>query len=240
MNGDPLMERQKIKRHIENYQIEVTQSITEPIIEREIGPIDVAYDQAFFLLLPMLNGERWTDPMYQAALAVGAVHTAFAAHDTIDERDATSMKQQLTVLSGDYFSGIHYRILASLPDFDFIRSLSQTIASVNEKKATMRMQSDLELEDLMDNLRMIEAGCIVNYFQSFGFEHYSAIVSAAMPLLSLTTGKSSLYEKQKLTDEALALLQSEMEEALEQADFLAPFLNDEIRRMTASLLGKMN
>ncbi|KXH82025.1 heptaprenyl diphosphate synthase component 1 [Sporosarcina sp. HYO08] len=234
------MERQKIKQHIENYQITVTQTITEPIIEREIGPIDMAVNQAFFLLLPMLNGERLTESMYKAAVAVGAVHAAFAAHDTIDEWDATSKEQQLTVLSGDYFSGIHYRILASLPDFDFIRSLSQTIASVNERKATMRMQTDLNLGDLMDSLQIIEAGCIVDYFQSFGFERYAAIASVALPLLTLREGKSPLYEKQKLTDEALALFHSEMAEALEQADFLAPFLNDEIRRMTSPLLGKLN
>ena len=67
----------------------------------------------------MLNGERWTDRMNTAAIAVGAVHAAFDAHDAIDVSDATSTQQQLTVLSGDYFSGIHYRLLASSARFWF-------------------------------------------------------------------------------------------------------------------------
>ena len=59
--------------------------------------------------------------LHTAAIAVGAVHAAFDAHDTIDVSDATSKQQQLTVLSGDHFSGIHYRLLASIPEFGFIQ-----------------------------------------------------------------------------------------------------------------------
>ena len=78
--------------------------------------------------------------MNTAAIAVGAVHMAFEAHDSIDECDATSTEQQLTVLSGDYFSGIHYRLLARLPDFGFIRSLSGTIGQINEVKTNCHDQ----------------------------------------------------------------------------------------------------
>ena len=46
--------------------------------------------KALFLLLPMLNGERWTESINTAAIAVGAVHVAFDAHDAIDHNDATS------------------------------------------------------------------------------------------------------------------------------------------------------
>ena len=88
----------------------------------------------------MLNGERWNNRLNTAAIAVGAVHAAFDAHDSIDISDATSKQQQLTVLSGDYFSGIHYRLLASMPEFGFISSLSETIGQINEMKTIFHEQ----------------------------------------------------------------------------------------------------
>ena len=62
--------------------------------------------------------------------------------------DATSKQQQLTVLSGDYFSGIHYRLLASMPEFGFIRSLSETIGQINEMKTIFHDQLPDEPETI--------------------------------------------------------------------------------------------
>ena len=131
----------------------------------------------------MLNGERWNNRLNTAAIAVGAVHAAFDAHDSIDVSDATSKQQQLTVLSGDHFSGIHYRLLASIPEFGFIRSLSETIGQINEMKTTFHDQLPDGPEKLIETVRIIEAGCITDFLHTFGFSQYVPLASAALPLL---------------------------------------------------------
>ena len=55
------MERQKIKYHIENYIDEMKRAVYHPILERDAGEVELDAEKAFFLLLPLLNGERWTD-----------------------------------------------------------------------------------------------------------------------------------------------------------------------------------
>ena len=233
------MERQIIQQHIENYRAEVERAIYEPIVQRDVGLVSVDATKAFFLLLPMLNGERWTEHVNTAAIAVGAVHAGFDAHDAIDLFDATSTQQQLTVLSGDHFSGIHYRLLASLPEFGFIRSLSQSIGRVNEMKTTVHKQLPGEQSKLIEAIHTIEVGCIENFLHTFGFSRYVQLAKSALPLLWLeaqsTGSKVSAYERER----AVTLLATQLQEAIDAAHFLHPILRQEIGKMTTPLLSKL-
>ncbi|WP_203246459.1 heptaprenyl diphosphate synthase component 1 [Sporosarcina beigongshangi] len=229
------MERQKIKQHIENYINDVEHSLSEPIVDRDVGRLPIDAAKAFFLLLPLLNGERWTDHVHTAAIAVGAVHAAFDAHDAIDVSDATSKQQQLTVLSGDHYSGIHYRLLASIPKLDFIQSLSRTIGHINEVKTALHLKVPDEPARLVEAIRIIEAGCITDFLHTFGFSQYAKLANIVLPLLWMEK------EDVALTSSEVALqLHAELRDVLQAADFLEPFLQEEIRKLALPLLGKPN
>lgn len=244
------METQKIKLHIDNYIREVEKSIREPIVDRDVGRITIDAVKAFILLLPMLNGERWNNRLNTAAIAVGAVHAAFDAHDLINVTDATSKQQQLTVLSGDHFSGIHYRLLASLPEFGFIRSLSETIGQINETKTIFHDQLPDGPEKLIETVRIIEAGCITDFLYTFGFAQYVPLASATLSLLwfdeanadfnSVSGKRSHRAINATDADHAIYFLHAEMREALDAADYLQPFLQQKIRNLAMPLLGKLN
>ncbi|MEK3934750.1 heptaprenyl diphosphate synthase component 1 [Sporosarcina sp. FSL W7-1349] len=243
------MERQKMKWQIENYILELERAIREPIVERDIGSVEIDPDKAFFLLLPLLNGERWTSDLNTAAIAVGAVHAAFEAHDSISVRSVSTREQQLTVLAGDHFSGIHYKLLASLPDFGLIRSVSRTIGHINEMKTICHEQMPDSDEELLIALRLIEAGCILDFLNLSGFSRYAPFASCALPLLRLIAmekedgsivdsrsgGTLDIESHQRL----VVLLTRQLQEAVEAADFLAPFLRDEMQRIVAPLTGKL-
>lgn len=245
------MERQNINRHIDNYRQELRLAVHHPILKRDIGVVELDEAKAFFLLLPMLNGEKWTESMNAAAVAVGAVHAAFDAHDTIELYDATSTEQQLRVLSGDYFSGIHYRLLAALPDIGFIQKLSKTIGQINETKTDFHNQSPIGPRELLEAIQMLEAGCIIQFLHSFGFSQYVPLVSAALPLLSLDPAVERLTQRppiqsalgwevrDKDVEQALTGLRTRVGEAIDEADFLNPSFKKEIKGMTTPLLGKM-
>lgn len=228
------MERQKINQYIENYISELKQSLYEPIVDRDVGRLPIDTAKAFFLLLPMLNGEIWTKRVNTAAVAVGAVHAAFDAHDAIDVSNATSKQQQLTVLAGDHFSGVHYRLLASIPEFGFIQSLSRTIGRINEVKTMLHRQLPDEPVQLVEAIRIIEAGCITDFLHTFGFSQYATLANVALPLLWMEN------EDVALASEAALQLHAELRNALQAADFLEPFLQQEIRLIALPLLGKPN
>lgn len=243
------METQNIKNPIYNYIRELRLAVRHPILKRDIGEVQVDNAKAFFLLLPMLNGEEWTESMNKAAIAVGAVHVAFDAHDTIELSDATSTEQQLTVLAGDFFSGVHYKLLASVPDIRFIRDLSSTIGQINEIKTNYHEQSPTTSKELLETIQMIEAGCIIQFLQSFGFSQYVPLVTAALPLFSLDP--ETKYSAQRTIQDILGWkelnqevtqviteLRRKLDEAVDSATFITPLIKEEIRGMTAPLLGK--
>lgn len=245
-----MMESQNNKNYIDTYIEELKQATYHPILNRDIGHVEIDRVTIYFLLLPLMNGERWSKDTNTAAVAVGAIHAAFDAHDAIEQSDDISTQQQLKVLSGDYFSGIHYRLLASLPDIRFIHALSTTIGQINEMKTNFHNQAPNGPEELRETIQMIEAGCITKFFEAFGFARYIPLVMAALPLVTLGSIVEDSQERnirdilgwevnKEDAKNALFELSLKMDEAIDGADFLTPFLKEDIRGMTTPLLGKM-
>lgn len=242
------MERQKVKYHVNSYINDLERETNHPILNRDVGHIALDVEKAFFILLPLLNGEQWTEQMHASAIAVGAVHVAFDAHDRIDLYHATSRKQQLMVLSGDYYSGIHYKLLASLSDFDFIRTLSNRIGNINETKTMHYGITPVNHSALVETVELIESGCISEFLHAYGFSRYIPLVSAALPLLRLEAKQNS--NKQPIhidlgwinsgpvISKAIIELQNKMRSIIDEADYINPLLKEQIRGMTVPILGK--
>ncbi|MFC5603253.1 heptaprenyl diphosphate synthase component 1 [Sporosarcina koreensis] len=242
------MDRQTINRYIQNYIREVERSIQEPILNRDLGKMPLDEAKAFFLLLPMLNNEEWTTELNISAIAVGAVHAAFDMHDRVDILDATSKEQQLMVLSGDHFSGIHYRLLSSLPDFKLITSMSEMIGHINETKTNLLMEGSDGTEELIDSMISIESGCIVEFQRRYGFTRYSTIVETALGLiwffrkLTKEPAIEQVWSGNRIKtadiEAAISVLTSRLQKQLSEAGFLTPFLKQEIHRFATPLLGR--
>ncbi len=70
------------------------------------------------------------------------VQLALNTHDTINKKSHSNSsknikRQQLTVLAGDYYSGIYYHLLAKAKEVKFIKELASAIFEITEKKATL-------------------------------------------------------------------------------------------------------
>ncbi|MCG7343027.1 heptaprenyl diphosphate synthase component 1 [Sporosarcina sp. ACRSL] len=242
------MDRQTIDRYIQNYISEVERSIQDPIVNRDLGKIPLDEVKAFFLLLPMLNDEEWSFELNISAIAAGAIHAAFDMHDRVDILDATSKEQQLMVLSGDHFSGIHYRLLSSLPDFKLITSMSEMIGLINETKTNLLMEGSSGTETIIDSIICIESGCIVEFHKRFGFSTYSNIAETALGLIwfskKLTNDPSIelIWARNRVKrieiENAISVLTSRLQEQIAEASFLTPFLKQEILRFATPLLGR--
>lgn len=213
-----------ITDQVDNYIENLQRAIYQPIVERDAGHAPIARQKAALLLLPLLNGEQWTDDMQKAALAVGAVHAAFDAHDQVDIADASSKKQQLIVLAGDHFSGIHYKLLASIPDFELIRSLSEAIARINEAKTILLQSPPQSIADRLELIGEVEGACIKEFFRAFGFSSYYEPIEPLLPLLFIERQYAKFPEL--LTEEWLQELQQQAEKQLHNC----PFLHSELKQ----------
>lgn len=180
------MERQ-IKDEIDRYLADVQQAIYEPTLVRELSNIPlVSKEEAFFILLPFLNSVEKTEEVYQAAVALGAVFSALHAHSQVDLHNSSSTEQQLTVLAGDHYSGIHYRILATLQSFPFIRALSEAIAHSNEEKTELFFHLPQTVEEWEKSMLTSDVALITTYYDVFEFQRYIEYAESILPYIYAT------------------------------------------------------
>ncbi|KYG88941.1 heptaprenyl diphosphate synthase component 1 [Metasolibacillus sp. FSL H7-0170] len=141
--------------------------------------------QLFFLLLPSLNGELWHDDLQESATTVGIVQASLFEHDKIKEKDATSKEQQLTVLSGDYYSGRYYEILARAGNIALIQKLAQGIVERCEQEIVAYEDTYRTMEQWVDSLCLIETAIIRKFYEAHSFSKYSAVMMHALTIQRL-------------------------------------------------------
>lgn len=169
-----------IQNHIEQLKLKIKMYVRHRTLHKYTGDPDVSDSRLFFLILPLLNGDNWTDDQEQSAIAVALIYSALSAHDQIKESNASSKSQQLTVLAGDYYSGLYYQLLAKRSSFDLIRSLSNGIIDISEKKSSVYDQMHRTFDEWMDTLQTIESLSIEQFYQYFNFDMYKPIVRRAL------------------------------------------------------------
>lgn len=109
-------------------------------MDLHIRKIHISEDQLYmlqhlFLLAPDFKDKREqyiiTTLLVQAALDT---HDSVTPHNVENEGEQADQSTQLTVLAGDYYSGLYYLILSSTADIEFIRVLAYAIKEINELK----------------------------------------------------------------------------------------------------------
>lgn len=218
------MNKHDLNSIVENYINDLQYVLRESILKREIGHFPVDSMKAFFLLLPIVNGKNEEDNLRKITLSIGAIHAALDVHDRIESAQATSAEQQLTVLAGDHFSGIHYRILAGIGEFAFIRELSQTIAHINEQKTSLHQERRPTASVLLERLKVIESGCISTFYNAYGFGNYLALTETMLTFVKLHAMANSEEQQAFVIDKSI----------IQQAmDILLPTLNHELEQMSS-------
>ncbi|MFJ7951351.1 heptaprenyl diphosphate synthase component 1 [Lysinibacillus sp. NPDC096418] len=179
------MDSTYIQNSIAQLKADIFIDVRHRTLQKYTGNPVLDENQLFFLLVPFFNGEEWRQEQTEAAITVGIVYAALAAHDHIKELDATSKDQQLTVLAGDFYSGRYYEILAASGNVGLIRSLSQGIAARCEHQIKVYEHEVRTVEQWFAAVENIEAGLIGQFFDLYGFGHYIALAKKCLLLIRL-------------------------------------------------------
>ena len=238
-NGETVMNRDELKVTVKEYMNDLLKALHEPILKREIGDFPVDAKKAFFAMLPLMNESKMTDELRNTALSIGAVHAALDVHDRILTKDATSAEQQLTVLAGDHFSGIHYQILAKNREFGFIRELSRTIAHINEQKTALQHESHLTEARLLERVVVIESACITSFYSAKGFDRYIPLAQTVLTyerLMNMMQPQPlhTLQVDDCVVQQALSTLKPKLVQQLEAMNFLEQPFQNEVRDIVIS------
>jgi heptaprenyl diphosphate synthase len=104
-------------------------------------------------------------------VSVMLVQAALDAHESITVRRLTDnemMKnRQLTILAGDYYSGLYYRLLSEIEEVRLTRKLAHSIQEINEHKMFLYKRESQTAEQTFESLRVIESSLLRNVAEYF-------------------------------------------------------------------------
>ena len=212
------MNEAMITQQVEQYKNDILMQIRQSTLLNFTGTPIIDEERLFFTLLPLLNGEEWNESERISVLAISLIFSALAAHDLVNEQNATSREQQLQVLAGDYYSGKYYQLLAKDKKIDLIQQLSACVTSITEHKTRFYDQHTYTLEQLIQSIQLIESKPIEQFMEYYTFHDYVFFMKEALLLAALKKeiaafeqNKAAFYiDKSSVLKSNLHFLQTEI------------------------------
>jgi heptaprenyl diphosphate synthase len=176
-----------------NVKNDIMNEIHHTILWKYTGKPVIQDEQLFFMMLPFLNGKLFDEQQKQNVKAVAIVHASLAEHEKIKEHSAFEKDQQLTVLSGDYYSGMYYQLLAKAGNIQLIQSLAKGIVLRCEQHIKVYEAILIDQHHFNSMIEIVESELIINYFNVIGATEYTPIVKEALTVIGL----KAIYEDVK-------------------------------------------
>ncbi|HEU5140024.1 MAG TPA: heptaprenyl diphosphate synthase component 1 [Bacillales bacterium] len=180
-------------------------------------------------------------------VTVMLVQAALDAHESIDIRklsdDRAQTSRQLTILGGDYFSGLYYYLLSEIEDILLVRRLATSIQEINEHKMFLYKNNRQTLEGTIDSLRIVESSLlrnVANYFEqpvwaAFFEEYFLLRRLLTEKHLYLESNSSSLLRTLDHSEKKRNLLLGSRQEKVQQFNLLLDSYIDRARQSVEKL-----
>ena len=196
------MSATSITQSVQTLKSNILKHVHHRALLQNVGQPTIQEEQLFFIQLPFLTGVPMNDDLMLSATTVGIVQASLLEHEKIKEYDATSKQQQLTVLSGDYYSGRYYQLLAETGNILLIQKLSKGIVNRCEHQIQVYEPKQKTLQQWIDTLTVIECELIAQYYDVYGFTKYIDLMKKTLTykrlkeeFALLKAGKNSFLRK---------------------------------------------
>ncbi|KYC71738.1 heptaprenyl diphosphate synthase component 1 [Bacillus coagulans] len=159
------------------YQREQQIAAIKQAIEEEVAHdylnqfIDAPYidEDRILLLISSLAGQPYTEHEVKQFVATAMlIQIALDTHEKVTNANENQKSRQLTVLAGDYFSSLYYKLLAGVHNVRLVGILAEGIKSVNEYKVMLYQFDNSDAETFVGHLKKTESAIITKFMQFFG------------------------------------------------------------------------
>lgn len=154
----------EIKTLIEN---EIEHSYLEKYIDKPLIDLDkIATLQFIFNDVKISEQNK-----HNFMMTVMLVQIALDTHEQVTDEivfDTAETEKQLSVLAGDYYSGLYYYILAKTGEIPLIRTLASAIKRINEQKMSLYHGHIESWEELLQACKDIDSLLFTTVAQFYG------------------------------------------------------------------------
>ena len=138
---------------------------SHPYLVRHLNGLAVNETKLQSLILLLGPVEITAEEKGRYIMAAMLLQTALDIHDGVTETEIGEdngqlRDRQLTVLSGDFYSGLYYHILAELGQTDLIKALAEGIKIINEEKIVLGQFKLANEQAILDSFKKIESSLL--------------------------------------------------------------------------------
>ena len=167
-------------KKVANLKEKIEKHIFHPYLRQFINPPSIDEDKLIILI--SIIEELELSPFEKDALvqAIMFMNVALDTHDDVSNTilDKNSLQiRQLTVLAGDYYSGLYYKYLSRIGDIQLIKRLSEGVKNINEHKVSIYHKDQDDLDSIMNSTKAIEFSLIEKLTSHFGVTYWNEITS---------------------------------------------------------------
>lgn len=165
---------------VKEMQEKIYQSMYHSYLYKYIQIPNIDADKLYLLLSVLKAKNLPIEIMESIAKTVMFIQVALDSHDLVkndmeyEKSNITTLKeQQLTVLAGDYYSGLYYKTLSHLPEIPLIKQLALAIKIINEQKIRVYKVEIKSFDDYMMSMQQIETVLyqkLASYYQLSDYE----------------------------------------------------------------------
>jgi len=197
-----------IKVKITEFREHIEEKLSHPYLLKYITSPSIDEDKLLLLLAIFSDVDIEEKIVKNYALTTMLVQVALDTHEnvsntsTVDKSQQHLKNRQLTVLAGDYFSGLYYYFLAESEDIKMISILAGAIKNINEHKIKLYHSDTSRVADIMNCIEVIESSLHLNITEYFNLPIWSKLSAKFLLFKRLlherevvkTNGDSVVYE----------------------------------------------
>ncbi|MDX8364849.1 heptaprenyl diphosphate synthase component 1 [Cytobacillus sp. IB215665] len=154
------------------FKEDITDRIHYPFLFKHIHTPVIDEDKMLLLYSVLQELELSNETVSEYMIAIMLVQISLDTHDTVTNVEENNSGQlterQLTILAGDYYSGLYYKILSQAGDISLISTVASAIKMINEHKIKLYENKLDSLEELMNSLKVVESSLFQNVSEFFG------------------------------------------------------------------------
>jgi heptaprenyl diphosphate synthase len=214
-----------IRQKFTDIKEQVEKKVLHPYLLKYIETPVIDEDKLLLLVSIMERLELSYKEIQNFAMSTMLIQIALDTHEHITNIPGDEKNRQLTVLAGDYYSGLYYKLLAESEDTKMINELSKGIKEVNEHKVAVYQNECDGIENLMTSMKRIESSLLEKFSEVFKVDLWNEFIA------NLLFVKRLLQEKKVFIDSGNSILFEAMKEIIfPKKEFSIKNLSNEQKR----------